>query len=132
MGRGNFMKYYSPATIKSGQLKIRYETEYNDWPKNQKDGDYVLEIYRKNIKRSGQQNNYYWGVVLETISESIGHTSEELHEIFKRKFLPPQIVTYRGKEIKMPNTTTKLSTIQFSEYLAKIFIEAGELGISIP
>ena len=96
-----------------------------------KDGNYWIEIKRVSAKRSLQQNNYYW-FCLRIISETSGHTPEELHEIYKRMFLLPQFIKYRGKELKMPNTTTKLNKGEFFEYMERISAEAADMGISLP
>ena len=37
--------------------------------------------------RSLNQNNYYWGVVIEKLSEKLGYTKDEMHDILKFKFL---------------------------------------------
>ncbi len=104
--------------------------------------DYVLGLGEKTIvqvtiskptkTRSDNQNGYYWGVVLKIMSKETGHTEEELHEIFKRKFLPPKVVTYRGVGIKMPSSTADTNTLEFTDYIERIRAEAGTMGITIP
>ena len=49
-----------------------------------------------------------------------GNESTDLHELFKRKFLPFQTKTVLGQEIRLTSTTTELSKFDFSEYLEKI------------
>lgn len=79
-------------------------------------------------KRSTQQNSYYW-FYLGLVEDSTGLDANELHEIFKRLFLPPRFVKYKGREIKLPATTIKLSKSDFSDYLDKICMESG---VSLP
>ena len=78
--------------------------------------------------RSNNQNAYYFGVVLEMISEETGHTAEELHDYFK--------VQFNSKETeigKMPQTTTGMTPAEFEKYLENIKRFAAEkLGIYIP
>lgn len=81
--------------------------------------------------RSRQQNNYYFGVVLQLISEHTGFTVEELHELFRSKFLRTKRV-WRGGEMTVLRSTTQLNSTEFGEYLAEIIREAGELEIEIP
>jgi len=95
-------------------------------------GKYQMSIERIKSKRSDNQNRYYWGAVLPEISAHTGHTIDELHEIFKRLFLPPIVVKYRGRDIKMPRSTTKLGKGDFVEYIMRISAEAGQLGITLP
>lgn len=82
--------------------------------------------------RSIQQNSYYWGVVLPIIAEHTGHSSNELHEIYKRLFLPPRIISYAGRDLKMPSSTADLSISEFIEYIDRIVVHAGEMGVVIP
>jgi hypothetical protein len=69
--------------------------------------------------RSGQQNRYYW-LYLGVIERETGENSDDLHEFFKRKFLPPVFKTIRGEEIRLPASTTDLSKSDFTEYLDRI------------
>lgn len=75
-------------------------------------------------KRSGSQNNFYWAY-LKLIEDDTGNDSNTLHEIFKRMFLPPRYVKYKGKEIKLPATTTSLNKSDFGAYLDKICMETN-------
>ena len=85
-------------------------------------------IVRELPKRSTQQNSFYW-FFLGLIEESTGQDANERHEIFKRLFLPPRFVKYKGKEIKLPSSTTGLNKADFGDYLDKI---SAETGIAIP
>lgn len=91
-----------------------------------------MTLSKKVKKRSLAQNAYYWGCVLPIISAETGHSCEELHEIYKRMFLPKQIIEYRDKHIAVPGSTPEASTTMFSEYIDRIGAEAAEMGITIP
>lgn len=95
------------------------------------DSDIRVVVERKRTKRSKEQQGYYWGVILPYISEHTGHTSEELHEVFKHKYLSQKVI-WRGGEMSIPRSTTVLSTNEMAEYLTNIILEAGELGIQVP
>ena len=83
--------------------------------------------------RSLPQNRCYWGLVLPTIANDIGYSTEELHEALKMKFLPREYVMLGDKEQEVRKSTTQLSTIEFNQYLEAIIAFAGtELGVSIP
>jgi len=121
------------ATIEDRTFKITNLEAFNDHLRKFVEGEkliFTLERYKKT--RSGQQNRYYHGVVLAHIAEHTGNSTEELHEIFKRMFLPREFITYKGKEIQIPGSTARLNTLQFTEYIDKIIVEAGSMGISIP
>lgn len=82
----------------------------------------VYEVYLRESKRSLSQNSYYW-LYLGIIEESGSNTALELHELFRRTLLPPKFITVRGKELKVPASTTELTKNEMSEYLEKICAE---------
>lgn len=65
--------------------------------------------------RSLPENNYYWGVCVEAISQYTGFTPQEVHSLLKWKFL--RIV--KGK-LESCRSTTELSVGEFEKYLAEI------------
>lgn len=83
--------------------------------------------------RTNPQNRYYFGVVLALISNEIGHTVEECHEIFKAKFLPVKQLKVGGKIYHIPGSTKELMTAEMDEYVEKIRrFAATTLYLSIP
>lgn len=86
--------------------------------------------------RSNQQSRYYFGVVVDILSNHTGFTPEEMHEILKHKFLRDwkKIKTVNGVfEYVYTKSTTILSTAEFENYLAKIREWAAiELNCQIP
>ena len=87
--------------------------------------------------RSNPQNNFYWGVCIELLSEHLGFTPEEVHNILKHKFLDGKtlsVATKNGIEkIWMQRSTTELTTGEFKNYIEQIQRWASiELGIVIP
>lgn len=127
------LKHKFRGTIKDRKLVILDRVALDEYIASLPEGTEVgLIIAKRQKDRSDRQNGYYWGVVLKLIAKDTGHTEEELHEIFKRKFLPPKVVTYRGVGIKMPSSTTEASTLEFTDYIERIRAEAGTMGITIP
>ena len=93
----------------------------------------------KKIRTTGKpgetsnQNGYYWHVVLPVISKHTGDAENDLHEYFKRKFLPPRFMMVMGETMKFPGTTTLLSRNEFTEYWMRIEAFVGaEYGIQLP
>lgn len=107
-------------------------------PDNQKAWlDYLLSVDKKKLVvsieqekwvRSTSQNNFYWAY-LRIIANETGETETDLHDLFKRKFLPPQFKKILGVEVKLPASTTKLDKISFGEYMDKI---SALTGVPIP
>jgi len=109
------------GNIKLGKLVIT-DTRFKEYLFNL-EGDVSVKIEKWKKDRTLDQNSLYWKY-LTIIAEEIGEDSvDNLHEIFKRRFLPPQFVKVMGKEYKIPGSTTKLSTKEFTDYLDKIFRE---------
>jgi len=77
-----------------------------------------LTIKEHKSQRSLNQNSYYWGVVLKTLSEKTGYTADEMHEICRYMFLK-SFKTIGDKEREYVKSTTELSTAEFEEYLEK-------------
>jgi uncharacterized protein YbcI len=92
--------------------------------------DQPATIYFKEIKqvRSLKSNSLYW-VYLGIIESETGNEVDDLHKLFKKKFLPWKIKEVYGEKLLKLTSTTELSTDEFSEYMLKI---ERETGIPIP
>jgi hypothetical protein len=92
---------------------------------------YTVEVLEKKASRSISQNSLMW-LWLTCIEFETGNDRNELHDIFKKKWLQPKITHLYGEEIER-YTTTDLNTTEFKYYLDKIQIFAStELGIKLP
>lgn len=91
----------------------------------------VVTLERKKSSRSKEQMGYLWGVVYEHISEHTGHTPEDLHDIFKAKYLRRKKL-WRGGELVTIGSTSELSSNEMAEFLTNVILEANELGIVVP
>lgn len=97
-----------------------HEAIFNQWLSENK----KLLIRKVKPTRSSQQNRYYW-LYLGIIEKETGNPADDLHEFFKRKFLPPRFIRFRKEEMKIPGTTTGLSKADFSDYMDKICALTG-------
>ena len=88
-----------------------------------------VDIKKLRSQRSNNQNNYYFGCVLDILSKETGYEIDEMHEIMKYKFLKQN----RKTGMEYVKSTSKLSTSEFEDYLEKIRRWASiELSIFIP
>jgi hypothetical protein len=94
--------------------------------------DVVVTVAPIRSNRSLNQLSYLWGIVYPEIAGHTGHTTTELHEIFKRLLLPPRITKFKGREFKMAATTSTLSKSEMAEFITRVIAEAAEMGINIP
>lgn len=78
-----------------------------------------LEIDEDKPKRSLDQNAFMW-MYIDHIEKETGNLATDLHELFKRKFLPPVPKSILGVKFKLPASTKDLTKQEMSEYLDKI------------
>ncbi len=86
--------------------------------------------------RSNSQNKYYWGCVIQTLSDELGYTPDEMHEIIKDKFLDVKVPLKNPKGLEIfghfRKSTTDLDTKEYEELMTRIRIWASSvLGIFI-
>jgi hypothetical protein len=100
--------------------------------------DYEIAVRRLYANRSQQQNRYYWGVVVEMLSEYTGFTPDEMHEWLKMKFIPKKLAVCDGNgevdgEFVVGGSTRKMTPTQFEDYMRTIREWAAEkLDVVIP
>ena len=119
------------ATIKEGKLIYNNQKFVDDFLKHINNFPQVLvKIEKKRNVRSNQHNAYYWGYVLNEIAGITGHSPEELHSIFKIKFLPKKFVKIAGKEYQADPTTTRCDSAEFFDFIEAIK-RFGEIELDI-
>lgn len=116
------------AKEEKGELKFSNQKVLHDFLELNKKKTFWVRIERETGKRSDTQNRFYWAY-LRIIANHTGNSENDLHELFKRIFLPPQYKKILGREIKMPASTTNLNKIEFGEYMDRI---SAETGIAVP
>lgn len=92
----------------------------------------VVTIQRYRTNRSNDQNNLYWKWMRVIASES-GSDPLDIHEAMKMKFLEAsEAVLPDGELVRVPGSSSKLKTDEFSEYLSQIQVWATEWGVHLP
>jgi hypothetical protein len=104
--------------------------------------DRLIEVSIREIKkkRSNNQNEYYWSVVIPFVVQILydyGNLAdtEMAHEVCKRLFLPPsgrKRVFLKTGLVAEHRTTTGLSTKEFEEYLEAIRAWLAEQEVICP
>lgn len=93
----------------------------------------TIEPFKK--RRTLSQNALYWKWINETVELVADHTgmdNDEIHEFFKKKFLPAKVVEIDGETIDF-RSTRKLNTAEMSEYMEKIYAFVSDrLGMRLP
>ncbi len=96
------------------------------------EGEVQVIVRKQKDQRSLNQNNYYFGVVVEILSEHLGYFREEMHEILKAMFLSVRILV-KEEPVTYSKSTVTLDTAEFEKYLSNIRIWASrDLGCYVP
>ncbi len=95
--------------IEKGKLKLNDQESFQKYVNSSNDRAIELILRSPKKIRSQQQNKYYWVVIVNTLAEHLGYSSDEMHGILKYQFAGKLDTT----------TTTDMSTIEFSEYYIK-------------
>jgi hypothetical protein len=92
-----------------------------------------LTIEKQKSKRSHQQNKYWW-VCMTILSQDIGYTKEEMHELAKFKFLKREkVIEKTGEIMEYIESTTKLNKTDFADMTSELHRWASEsFGIVLP
>lgn len=70
--------------------------------------------------------------VADHVSQRTGMDADDIHEFFKRKFLPARIIEVAGETVEC-HTTTKLTALEMAEYMDRIYAwVTSELGVLLP
>ena len=125
---------------KNGDLIIHNRKAFAELLLNLRNKDVEIIISKRRKKRSGNQNRYYWGVLIPCIQQGLFDTqgewlnTEEVHAFLKVHFNFKEITnTSTGEMVKLGKTTTELTTIEFEEYQDKCRQFADEfLNVIIP
>lgn len=121
-----------------GVLHVHNPDRLKEWARQYPGKNLVIKFERKGSKRSGLQNNYYHGVVVQSVRlglKEIGYdlSHEETHFFLKQKFNSIQIPSKEGEAIEVPGSTTQLTKTGFSEYIERIAQWCAEyLSVVIP
>lgn len=85
--------------------------------------------------RSNPQNKYYWGCVVQILSDELGYTKNEIHDLIKFRFLSsPESIKGRTGIVQLIKTrsTQELDTKEFEQLMSEVREWASiELGIYI-
>ena len=89
------------------------------------DPQWSVECKIHKATRSLEQNNLYWEwltVIKKHVYETLGEifTEEDLHDYYRKKFLPVTVKQMGKEEIVRLTSTTKLNVTKMSEYMTKI------------
>lgn len=98
------------------------------------DGPYEFELRPWAETRRAKQNAYLWAVIYKLIAQESGYTVDQVHELMKVRHNNLRMVDPEtGEEIRVGQTTTKLSIADFAAYIDAVMLDGAEWwGITFP
>lgn len=122
----NTFKFH--GEVKQGKLKLDSPSSYLVYLSSLEGKRIELSLQKERNNRTLSQNAYYWGVIIEILGQHFGYEPDEMHEALKYKFLK----IHEDTGLISVRSTTKLSTLEFGDYLDRIIRWAAEEGVVIP
>jgi hypothetical protein len=122
------------------QLRAKVEKSQIVWQNPERLSNLLQSLSGKEVfvtikefkpNRSLNQNSYYWGIVIEILSDFTGYSRDEMHEVLKTKFLSYKVKILH-EEFVITKSTTSLTTQEFEDYLRLIREWASTMGCYIP
>jgi hypothetical protein len=89
---------------------------------------YKVQVTERKPIRNLSQNDKYWAI-LEGLSDHLGYTKDELHELLKYKYLK-YAKEIAGQPVVVVPSTSDLDTAQFAEYIENVLSFAQQFGCS--
>ncbi len=126
------------GTIRESKILLDKSQQFRDYLQTLNGKRIELTVEKLKHPRTNSQNRYYHGVVVKLIAQHTGHDPEQIHELLKLKFaprwhFPEQVPSGMFVDLSIPLSTTRLDTLEFTEYTEKCRLWANEfLGLQIP
>lgn len=91
-----------------------------------------VTVEQASRKRSDEQNRYLWGVAYKTLEQATGQPAADWHEYALGEHFGWETGDYFGtKKLRPLRRSSKLSTVEFMEFVGFIQQRAAENGIYI-
>ena len=136
-------EFVTTGRVEGGVFKIRNRPQMEVWANFQRDGEYTVIVDRLVATRNLEQNALYHVGYVKPLAEFTGYTPSEMHAYLKARFLPAHkrkmktmlLHNQHGEVIDEfeldESSTTKLSRLEFGDYLKEIEVFAASLGVVV-
>lgn len=127
------------AKVEKNRLVFDEPENFSMWLQQFVDKKVEVIVRKKKRKRTtgqpdelGNQNGWYWSVILPLSANTLGYTINEMHEVFTEEFAPYTFKDFGNKKVKVKIRSSEMDTVQFKEYCEFIIIKMAEFGCIIP
>jgi len=79
-----------------------------------------MEVNTQRAFRSNAQNNFYWWVVVQLLSDHLWYTPQEMHEVIKYIHNPSEVTLPSGEVVIQWMSTTKLDTLEAEQFFERV------------
>ena len=119
------------ATIIKTKGEVSMDKSFDFMCSQLRNGRYKVTIERYTEQRTISQNALMW-LWFTCIEQDTGTDKQEVHDYYCNLFLSRRIL-FNGKEKTVSGSTSKLNTVQMTDFMNKIQADAAsELGITLP
>ena len=116
-----------------GKLKIHDQRGFLELVRHLPDTGLELIVRKEKNKRSRDQREYYWAVIVKIIAEWMGEEKDNVNEILKRMFNPKPAKDLSGNSIMVGRSIEKESAKDVERIYEEIRIYfLTEHGVNIP
>lgn len=116
------MKIETSGFCKDGKIKFRNLERFTKEILESGWSEFEITVKKKSKHRSVNQNRWYWQCVT-ILSNELGYTKDEMHEIIKFKLLKDfKIDLTTGETFEYLKSTTDLTTTEFSTFVENLII----------
>lgn len=126
-----FERLVHGGTIAEGSLVLDNPSWFKGMLSMYDPCEVTVLVERKKKNPSREQWGYLWGVVYPEIARHVGHSVDDLHEIFKARHLRNKHL-WRGTEITTVRGASDLDSNELAAFITDVLVEAAELGIEVP
>lgn len=121
------------SEVKDGKLQLNVREKIANEITHFNGKRVEVRIRKLRSKRSGAQNRLWW-VYMTILSNELGYSKDEIHELCKFKFLKREKVFEKTGEIfEYIESTTKLTKSEFSDMTGEMIRWAAEsFDINLP
>jgi hypothetical protein len=133
---------YAPsflARVEKNKLKLEDPENFGLWCGQFEGKNVKVKVEKIRKPRStgkpdelGNQNGWYWGVILPLSAKELGYTVYEMHEVFTAEFAPCIFKDFGNKKVAVKIRSSEMDTTQFKDYIDSIIIKMAEMSVIIP
>jgi hypothetical protein len=128
------LKFDMPAVLNTGAynrlyMAVKQKVEAKEM--NPENG-FTVYITDKRVVRSGNQNRYYWSMVVGSFARESGMDAEDVHDVWRRLFAGYTMEKWANGRRRVYKSTSAMSKEEMSRYIERCIQFCAENGVVVP